>query len=156
MDETEQEGPGFGRRSVLSSIGGVVAAGAFAAPASAGLAADTEVDRMAEAFEGVQTEQDRRTLEFLVEEMDSDAELLAENDLEELSDETRREFAWKGRLMRGMMASQCGPHPYEISLGKYTKCCEFHDGCETYNDAPDHIFNGDACDEAFWSCVSNI
>lgn len=148
--------PEFQRRQVLAGIGGTVAAGSVAGLGGGRSGPEDLAESWAEQFAGVKTAGDRAELEFLVEEMEKDAEVLAEHDLEDLSAARRQEFAEKGRRLKNMMDGDCGFEGWEVDGGKYDPCCTFHDGCETYNDGADHVFNGDECDDAFWSCVSNI
>lgn len=152
-DGTDDD-PEFERRQVLSGIGGMAAMGSVSG--LVGGTPDDMADRWADQLPGVTTARDREELAYLIGEMRRDGALLATHDLAELGPAKRREFAAKGRRLKSMMAGDCGPEPLEFDGGKYDPCCEFHDGCEGYNDAPDHVFNGDECDDAFWSCVSNI
>lgn len=153
-DAVEDE-PEFQRRQVLAGIGGTVAAGSVAGLGGGRSRPDDLAERWAEQFAGVTTAEDRAELEFLVEEMETDAEILATHDLDELDPAKRQEFAEKGRRLRNMMDGDCGFEGWEVDGGKYDGCCTVHDICESINDEPDHVFNGDACDDSFWSCVSN-
>lgn len=142
------------RRQVLSGIGGAAAFTPTLDPTASDEDVSRLADRMAEEFDGVSTAADRRELEYLLGELRTDAQLLADRELTSFSPEKRQEFAEKGRRLRNL-AGDCG---YGGNLGSMGGCCTAHDRCETADGGgwwDDSIFNGDSCDDAFYDCVGD-